>query len=212
MRYADGGGLTRAGRRRREAVRIQAAELFEQNIKPPDIARRLRVSLKSAYQWHQLWRDGGVQALASRGPSGSRCRLSPRCLVNKAQFDRFRRQARFVHQEAAPRLQRLEHGAQLVNLVAARAQFVATAGRARCSLRGYLGGRCIIHGKGSKDHCTGHGPRGHSRPRALILSRTCAPAPSSRLDPVIAPVWSSGSIEPLLGMSVPVDDDTLVRR
>jgi transposase len=61
-------------------VRMQAAELFGQKIKPLEVARRLRVSLKSAYQWHKLWRDGGVQALASRGPSGSRCRLSPRCL------------------------------------------------------------------------------------------------------------------------------------
>ncbi|WP_395577406.1 helix-turn-helix domain-containing protein [Streptomyces sp. BK79] len=58
---------------------MQAAELFEQAIKPPEVARRLRVSLKSAYQWHQLWRDGGREALASRGPSGTRCRLSPRC-------------------------------------------------------------------------------------------------------------------------------------
>lgn len=32
------------------------------------------------------------------------------------------------------------------------------------------------------------------------------------LDPVIAPVWSDASIEPVLGVSVPVDDDTLVRR
>ncbi|MFJ2478467.1 helix-turn-helix domain-containing protein [Streptomyces sp. NPDC087659] len=51
MRYADGGGLSPAGRQRREQVRMQAAELFEQNIKPPEVARRLRVSLKSAYQW-----------------------------------------------------------------------------------------------------------------------------------------------------------------
>ncbi|WP_435799761.1 IS630 family transposase [Streptomyces goshikiensis] len=80
MRYADGGGLTPTGRRRREAVRLQAAELFEQQIKPSEVAGRLRVSVKSAYQWHQLWREGGVQALASRGPSGSRCRLSPRSL------------------------------------------------------------------------------------------------------------------------------------
>nr|WP_267717340.1 helix-turn-helix domain-containing protein [Streptomyces sp. CoH17] len=65
---------------------MQAAELFEQKIKPPEVARRLRVSLKSAYQWHQLWRDGGVQALASRGPSGSRCRLSPRCLEKLAGY------------------------------------------------------------------------------------------------------------------------------
>jgi transposase len=65
---------------------MRAAELFEQEIKPPEVARRLRVSVKSAYQWHQLWRDGGVQALASRGPSGSRCRLSPRCLEKLAAY------------------------------------------------------------------------------------------------------------------------------
>jgi transposase len=65
---------------------MQAAELFEQKIKPPEVARRLRVSPKSAYQWHQLWREGGVQALASRGPSGSRCRLSPRCLTKLAAY------------------------------------------------------------------------------------------------------------------------------
>ncbi|MFF1548124.1 helix-turn-helix domain-containing protein [Streptomyces sp. NPDC058291] len=63
-----GAGLTPAGRRRREAVRLQAAELFEQKIKPLEVARRLRVSRKSAYEWQQLWRDGGREALASRGP------------------------------------------------------------------------------------------------------------------------------------------------
>ncbi|WP_411088756.1 winged helix-turn-helix domain-containing protein [Streptomyces sp. 061-3] len=77
--------MTAAGRQRRETVRMQAAELFEQRIKPPEVARRLRVSRKSAYEWHQVWRDGGVQALSSRGPSGSRCRLSPRCLEKLAE-------------------------------------------------------------------------------------------------------------------------------
>lgn len=62
------------------------AELFEQKIKPPEVARRLRVSRKSACQWHQIWREGGVQALASRGASGSRCRLSPRCLEKLAVY------------------------------------------------------------------------------------------------------------------------------
>ncbi|MFF4934323.1 helix-turn-helix domain-containing protein [Streptomyces griseofuscus] len=85
-RYADEGGLTPTARWRRETVRIQAAELFEQMIKPSDVARRLRVSVKSAYQWHQLWRDGGGQVLASRGPSGSRCRLSPRSLEKLAGY------------------------------------------------------------------------------------------------------------------------------
>lgn len=36
---------------------MQAAELFDQKIKPTEVARRLRVSAKSAYQWHQLWPD-----------------------------------------------------------------------------------------------------------------------------------------------------------
>ncbi|MEU0002661.1 winged helix-turn-helix domain-containing protein [Streptomyces microflavus] len=86
MRYADGGGLTPTGRQRRESVRMQAAELFEQQIKPSQVAGRLRVSVKSAYQWHQLWREGGAEALASRGPGGSRCRLSPRSLEKLATY------------------------------------------------------------------------------------------------------------------------------
>lgn len=65
---------------------MQAAELFEQGIKPSEVARRLRVSRKSAYYWHELWQDDGVRALASRGPGGSRCRLSPRCLEKLATY------------------------------------------------------------------------------------------------------------------------------
>ncbi|MFB6718441.1 helix-turn-helix domain-containing protein [Streptomyces sp. NPDC056358] len=60
MRYADGGGLTEAGRLRREAVRMQAAGLFEQEARPSEVARRLRVSPKSSYLWHQFWREGGA--------------------------------------------------------------------------------------------------------------------------------------------------------
>ncbi|WP_346657103.1 helix-turn-helix domain-containing protein [Streptomyces sp. ICN441] len=72
MRYADGGGLTVAGRAKREAVRFEAAEMFEQGVRPPEVARRLRVSRKSAY----AWRDGGRPALASKGPGGFPCQLS----------------------------------------------------------------------------------------------------------------------------------------
>ena len=32
------------------------------------------------------------------------------------------------------------------------------------------------------------------------------------LDPAITPVWSEEAVEPVLGVSVPVDDDTLIRR
>ncbi|MCX4578071.1 winged helix-turn-helix domain-containing protein [Streptomyces sp. NBC_01571] len=41
---------------------------------------------KTKVLWHQLWRDGGAEALTSRGASGSRCRLSPRCLEKLAAY------------------------------------------------------------------------------------------------------------------------------
>jgi hypothetical protein len=60
-----GGGLTAQARIRRE-VRYQAAELFERGMKPPAVARELRVSLRSAYAWQALWRQGGLEALRSK--------------------------------------------------------------------------------------------------------------------------------------------------
>jgi transposase len=86
MRYADGGGLTTQGRRRREAVRLEAAGLFADGVGPMEVARRLRVSRKSAYQWHQSWQEGGAEALASHGPAGQRCKLSPRCQEKLAEY------------------------------------------------------------------------------------------------------------------------------
>jgi putative transposase len=75
MRYPDGGGLTAAGRARREKVRLQAAEWFAEGVEPPEVARRLRVSCNSTYVWRRCWRAGGVTALASKGPGGAVCRL-----------------------------------------------------------------------------------------------------------------------------------------
>jgi transposase len=75
MRYPDGGGLSAEGRVRREKLRLQAAQMFEQGIRPVRVARLLRVSTKSAYQWRRRWRVGGPAALASKGPGGSACRL-----------------------------------------------------------------------------------------------------------------------------------------
>ena len=57
-------------------MRLQAAEWFAEGVAPPEVARRLRVSCNSAYAWRRRWRDGGVAALASRGPGGAACRLS----------------------------------------------------------------------------------------------------------------------------------------
>jgi len=58
-------------------VRLQAARMFEHDVRPVQVAHDLRVSAKSAYQWRRRWRSGGRAALASRGPGGDRCRLSP---------------------------------------------------------------------------------------------------------------------------------------
>jgi transposase len=75
MRYPDGGGLSADGRARRETVRLHAARMFVQDVNPVLIARSLRVSTKSVYQWRRAWRAGGEKALASRGPGGGRCKL-----------------------------------------------------------------------------------------------------------------------------------------
>ena len=80
MRYAHGGGLTAEERGRREQVRLQAAELFAQGVAPVEVARRLRVTRMSANRWCRAWRGGGTAALASTGPGGEPCRLSPRQL------------------------------------------------------------------------------------------------------------------------------------
>src|SRR4051812_46308297 len=84
MRYPDGGGLSPAARVRRETLRMQAARLFAEDVPPVQVAARLRVSMKSVYQWRRRWRAGGEQALASKGPGGASCRLSD------AQLDRLR--------------------------------------------------------------------------------------------------------------------------
>ena len=75
MRYPDGGGLTEQGRAKREAVRRQAAGWFADGVPVAEVARRLRVSQTAVYGWRQRWKAGGEQALASKGASGSRCRL-----------------------------------------------------------------------------------------------------------------------------------------
>jgi transposase len=89
MRYPGGGGLSPAARERRETVRRQAARLFAEDVAPVQVAARLRVSTKSAYQWRRRWRTGGEQALASTGPGGATCRLSDAQLTRlRAELER----------------------------------------------------------------------------------------------------------------------------
>ena len=65
-------------------MRLRAVQMYEQDVSPVQVAHRLRVSTKSAYQWRRRWRSGGEAALASKGPGGAACRL------NQAQLARLR--------------------------------------------------------------------------------------------------------------------------
>ncbi|MFF4148018.1 helix-turn-helix domain-containing protein [Streptomyces sp. NPDC001698] len=55
-------------------------------LRAAEVARRLRISPKLAYQWQKAWRDGGAAALTSLGPVGQRCKLSQRCLEKLAAY------------------------------------------------------------------------------------------------------------------------------
>jgi transposase len=76
MRYPAGGGVNTAARARREAVRQQAAALFERALSTSQIAAQLRVSDKSVREWRRRWAAGGTAALTSAGPGGAGCKLS----------------------------------------------------------------------------------------------------------------------------------------
>ncbi len=56
---------------------MRAVDLFEERVEVPCIARELRVSEKSVYQWRRAWKAGGREALRSKGAPGYDCRLGP---------------------------------------------------------------------------------------------------------------------------------------
>ncbi len=69
-------------------MRLAAAAMYEQDMKPVQVAHELRVSTKSAHQWRRRWRAGGTAALASRGAGGAVCRLgSPQLSRLRAALD-----------------------------------------------------------------------------------------------------------------------------
>jgi hypothetical protein len=67
MRYVQGGGLTAAGRARREQVRLAAVERFEHRVPTAEIAAELRVSERSVQRWRKAREAGGAPGLASKG-------------------------------------------------------------------------------------------------------------------------------------------------
>ena len=77
MRYPQGGGLTAEECARREKVRLEAAEWIEEGATDAEVAARFPVTRMSANRWRRALAAGGRPALASKGPGGARCRLSP---------------------------------------------------------------------------------------------------------------------------------------
>jgi transposase len=53
----------------RERVRVLAAEGFERGEKNTDIAKDLRVSLRSVERWRRAWREKGIAGLHCAGPA-----------------------------------------------------------------------------------------------------------------------------------------------
>jgi len=58
-------------------VRLAAAELIEARASDREVARRFRVSRMPANRWRRALAAGRKQALASKGASGARCKLTP---------------------------------------------------------------------------------------------------------------------------------------
>ena len=59
-----------------EGVRMQAGALFAAGHSQAEVARRLGVARQNVSRWHAQWRQGGLQALRSAGPTGYAPRLS----------------------------------------------------------------------------------------------------------------------------------------
>ena len=55
-----------------------AAELFEQGIRPAEVARRFDVTVGAASHWFKSWREGGIEALHSKPHPGSKPKLPRR--------------------------------------------------------------------------------------------------------------------------------------
>ncbi|MFF3313591.1 winged helix-turn-helix domain-containing protein [Streptomyces sp. NPDC002952] len=78
MRYPQGGGLTPERQAFRERIRLEAAERFAAGVSNAEVAKDLRVSVRSVrsvQRWRRAWHSAGVEGLGSAGPV-SRPKLS----------------------------------------------------------------------------------------------------------------------------------------
>ncbi|MEU0041385.1 winged helix-turn-helix domain-containing protein [Streptomyces sp. NPDC006333] len=68
MRYPQGGGLTAERQAFRERIWMEAAGMFADDLGNAEIAKELRVSVRSVQRWRRSWQDSGPSALLTRGP------------------------------------------------------------------------------------------------------------------------------------------------
>ena len=61
-----------------EKRRKKAGKLFSKDYSAPEVARRLGVARQVAYRWKNAWVEGGIRALASKGPAGPKSKLAPK--------------------------------------------------------------------------------------------------------------------------------------
>lgn len=59
-----------------EQRRRKAARLFAKGLGAPEVARRLGVARQVGYRWRDAWQAGGAAALASKGRTGPKPKLS----------------------------------------------------------------------------------------------------------------------------------------
>jgi transposase len=64
-----------------EERRMAAAVLFEKGVRQADIARELSVAHQTVSDWHEVWEQGGTEALRGAGRAGRRRKLSPKQLA-----------------------------------------------------------------------------------------------------------------------------------
>jgi len=64
-----------------EKRRMAAADLFAKGVRQVDIARELGVAHQTVSDWHELWEQGGTEALKGAGRAGRRRKLSSQQLA-----------------------------------------------------------------------------------------------------------------------------------
>jgi transposase len=77
-----------------EGVRMQAGALFAAGHAQTEVAHQLGVARQNVSRWHARWRQGGLDALRSAGPTGNVPRLSDQQL---AAIDQALRQGARAH-------------------------------------------------------------------------------------------------------------------